>query len=355
MRHPRSICVVVTGSLFLSVVGCAGDSLPSSSVPPRPTSQIAQTSGEPTQPLSGGVQEPGTVPPPSGTAPPAAAREPAQGPQGEPQAGEVQERTVVPFRPPPPMIGAAPLPPCSVGPTQNLTKVGCAIQMKAKSLTTLVVVAPGLALTQPVSISIGYASPWGGNRITQTYVASTGNQFLYNDPAGDGKPRNMAVSITLSEPKPGGGVYNFPIQANVMLDPLYDVTITPLEFTLFSDCSVVGGGYDLSFGWASPDGASHNFSFHTSAGQHVTVGGFAWARAEVSASANLSLPGGLYFEANCFLPLGCFLHGVDQPPYPSLVPGTSRQVVSTLNDLHGQCSASGQYNITYQLRWYPYL
>jgi len=124
MRDQRSICVFVTGSLFLSVVGCAGDSLTSSSAPPRPTSQIAQTPREPAQPLPDGVREPGTVQPPPGTTPPAAASEPAQAPQGEPQAGEVRERAVVPFRPPPPMIGAAPLPPCSVGPTQNLTKVG---------------------------------------------------------------------------------------------------------------------------------------------------------------------------------------------------------------------------------------
>jgi hypothetical protein len=283
----------------------------------------------------------------------------AQAEQGkdQPPAGEIQERGVVPFRPSPPVIGVLPLPTCGVGPTEDLTKVGCAIQLKAKSLTTLIVVAPGLTLNQPVTISIGYVSNWGGNRITQTYVASTGNHFLYNDLAGDGKPRSLTVSITLSEPKPGGGVYNFPIQMNLMLDPLYDVTIAPLEFTLLSNCSLVGGN-DVGFAWNSPDGAYHSWDFHTSTGQHTTISLFAWARTEVSASVNLHMPYALNFQSKtlkCSVPGACFVHGVDPSPGPNLVPGVTGQVEYNLNDDNGQCNAYAQYKITYQLRWYPYL
>ena len=46
------------------------------------------------------------------------------------------------------------------GPTTNITEVANHIQAQAKSLTSFVTVAPGLALTQPVTISIAYLSLW---------------------------------------------------------------------------------------------------------------------------------------------------------------------------------------------------
>ena len=141
-------------------------------------------------------------------------------------------------------------------PPSNLTLVANAIELRDKSLTTLVTVAPGLALTQPVEISIGYFSPMKSARITQSYVAANGNRFLYNDLEGDGQPRLMRLDISLREPKPAVGFYTFAFSLQANLDPLYDVAISPLLFTLLTDCDWFGDS-EIKFHWYSPDDHEH--------------------------------------------------------------------------------------------------
>src|SRR5262247_3985315 len=93
MRHHRS-ALLVTG-LFLASLGvCAAESMLSTSEPPT-TSQVAQAQGQPAQPPSGAVQEPGSAQPSPGTTSPPTGGEPAP---GEPPVGEVQERAVLPGR-----------------------------------------------------------------------------------------------------------------------------------------------------------------------------------------------------------------------------------------------------------------
>jgi hypothetical protein len=246
-------------------------------------------------------------------------------------------------------------PPGIVGPTQNMTNVAQAIITRAKSLTTLVAVAPGVPVTQPITISILYLSPAGSERITQTYVPSTGNRFLYNDLEGDGKPRQMNMHITLTEPRAEGGVHTFTWSSSLVLDPLYDVKIGSLEFTLFVDCDLIGRS-EITLLWNSPDRETHHVEFLTKAGDHIPIDGFAWSREEVSASENLLVPHVYSFYEHDFfdfLPFG-FSHGEGHGLVP-LVPGTTRQVVETLTERDEQCDASIQYTIAYELRFYPYL
>jgi len=227
MRHYRSLLVLVTGSLILGLAGCAADSRTSSSAPPS-TAQIAQA--EQGKDLPGATQEPRTVQPLPGTelaTPPAAASEPAQTPQGEPLAGEIQERGVIaPSRPmaPPSRITQPGL--RYVGPTDNITKVANAITTFTKGLTSLVRVAPSLALTQPVTMSIGFYSRCSGNRVTQVYQIGNNSPLNFFDQAAecDGKPREMDIDTELTEPKPGGGVYSYALPVSkVILDPLYEI------------------------------------------------------------------------------------------------------------------------------------
>jgi hypothetical protein len=251
----------------------------------------------------------------------------------------------------PPPAGNAP-PPGRVGPTDNITKVANAIQVLAKSLTTLVVVMPGLALTQPVTISIGYYSPAGNKRITQPYVAS-GNRFLYSDPEGDGKPRQMRMDMTFSENKPGGGIHSYTVPSNLILDPLYDVTIGSLEFWPISACDVVGD-YKIQFGWVSPDHQDHRFNFNSSYGQHTTIPAFAWSRTEVSASAKFDMPEMRFYEDDVIFTGDVFSFAQGSLySLPSLLPGTTRQVVTTLTEKDNDCKASTRYNITYKLNLDP--
>jgi hypothetical protein len=183
-----------------------------------------------------------------------------------------------------------------VGPTENITKVANALTVRAKSLTTLVKVLPGLALTKPVTITVNYSSPAGQNRITQTYDTKFGNRILYNDPPGNRYPRQLTMNITLTEDNPGGQLftYSYP-QGKLTLDPLFDVWITPLRFTMTSKCDRFGSS-EIQFMWNSPEAKYRTKNFSTKKGNLVTIGEFAWSRQEVSASAKLFWPTWAFIE-----------------------------------------------------------
>ena len=242
------------------------------------------------------------------------------------------------------------------GPTTNITEVANHIQAQAKSLTSFVTVAPGLALTQPVTISIAYLSLWpaGNERKTQIYVPSSGNSFLYNDLEGDGKPRKVHLDITLSEPKPGGGIYSFNVPADLALDPLYDVSISPLIFTLIMGCSNVGANH-IDLNWYGPDysgeGKYKTVPFAAKQGEIFNIQEFDWARSEVSAAANLHKVAVWYEETGIHTGFGPF----PGPPRENLVPGKTQRsnqgLMSSLGSTQ-DCQATLDYTVTYQLRAY---
>ena len=327
MRHPLSLMFVVICTL-LGAAGCAGDSMKFSQpvAEDRSTSALAQTEGV----------------------------------QGEPPSGEIQERAVPLPRPGPSGSGQFAPPPLYVGPTQNITKVANALQVKARSLTTQVTVAPGLALTQAVTISIAYISPVPGapERLTQTYVA-TGNRFVWNDPEGNGQPRPVHLDITLTELKPGGGQYSYNVPGNLTLDPLYDVAVSPLNFQLIYGCAFAGSNI-IKLRWYPPDQARfYETDFNAVNGERFSLNEFAWARSEVSAAANFRKVSVWYdqfqqADALSFGPPG-FAEFAPARPNVNLVPGTtytsSPGLVKALNN--DECSAILHYIVTYTLRSYP--
>ena len=241
-----------------------------------------------------------------------------------------------------------------LGPTPDITAVANAIQVQAKSLNSLVTVAPGLALTKPVKISIAYLTPWptGNDRRTQTYVPSSGNSFLYSDLEADGKARKIHMDITLSEPKPGGGVYSYNVPVDLTLDPLYDVTISPLVFQLVVGCSNVGAN-QIDLHWWAPDNFENYQTVHfaTKEGERFSIREFSWARLEVSATDNLHKVAVWYNETG--------IHGGFGPilglPKENLVPGKTQKSFPGLVNSSGStqdCQATLDYTVTYQLRAY---
>jgi hypothetical protein len=283
----------------------------------------------------------------------------------QPETGKVQERGFAPRVAPGGLRGiAAPHQLQMVGPTPNLTAVANGFELRHKSLTTLILVAPNLPVTQPVEISIGYYSPAGTQRITQSYVRGTGNRFLYNDPAGDGKPRQMRVDISLMERNPAGQPYTFAFSKQVNLDPLYDVAIGPLHFSLISNCDAVGNN-EILFAWTSPDDKNHKFEFicgRAGSKCFVPIAPFAWASAEVSWSHKLIRPSFRFWDKDhpvvetlweCHRP-GCGFEAPITPPI-NLLPGKTQTVKGNLKARNDSCEAYYEYQITYTLRWYPYL
>ena len=275
MRHCLLASVFVTGSLLMGPTVWATDSTKSAPEVPAPSS-IAQTEEIKDQPPNEEIQEravprfvPGgrlTTPIPGGT------------PPTSPKVMSPVTPLTIPPRP------------AYVGPTQDITAVANAMIWNHKSLTTLITIKPGLALTHPVTISIAYLSSAGGSeRLTQTYMPSSGNSFLRNDPVGDGKPRRVHLDITLSEPNPAGGVYNYNVPVDLDLDPLYDITFGPLEFTLLNDCATLGDTH-IKLGWKNPNRQLGEMDFTTSGGRMTVVPGFAWSAAEASLNKPLYQP-----------------------------------------------------------------
>jgi hypothetical protein len=243
-------------------------------------------------------------------------------------------------------------------PTASLTLIANSIRLRHKSLTTLVTIPPNLPVPQPVEISIGYYSPAGNQRITQSYVRSTGNRFLYNDREGDGKSRRLRMDITLSEPKPGGGVTSFALPWKVDLDPLYDVRIGPFAFDLISKCDAVGKS-EIIFTWYTPDRKYNKQKFSMRAGTRTTIGGFAWSGSEVSWSHKLFREQAHFYDDDnlvtellweCFP--GCTFNpiGLNQD---HLLTGKSMLVKGNLKARNDDCQAYYEYQMTKTLRWYP--
>jgi hypothetical protein len=241
-----------------------------------------------------------------------------------------------------------------VGPTDNISSVANHIDVQAKSLNTLVTIAPGLALTKPVTISIAYISPYppGNDRRTETYNANKGNSFLYGDLEGDGKSRKIHMDITLSEPKAGGGVVSYNIPLDFVLDPLYDVEISSLVFTLIQGCSTVGST-GITLYWYPPDlWKQQKVHFSSKERETFNIREFGWSRKEVSATADLRKVVVWYDEDYIggprFTPGGAV-----EPSENNLVPGkTHRSNVGLIKSIDDECSATLDYSETYQLRAY---
>lgn len=252
-------------------------------------------------------------------------------------------------------------------PTANLTKIANAIEIKAKSLTTMVSVPPGLAVTQPVEISVGFYSSASANRVTQNYSPYIGNRLMSYDVEGDGNARTMRVDITLSEPKPGGGRHTFAVFKTVTLDPLYSVAIGPLSFYLLSACDGIGKN-EIYLQWGWPDGKGSETSFSVGSTQTKVINKFFWSKAELNRSKPLRLPS-LRFREDDNLAVEVYkgytdCKGIwDQPCANAWVPtsagplvlGKSRTVRGTMTELQKQCTALYQYQVQSALVAYPYL
>src|SRR6266851_1639624 len=226
-------------------------------------------------------------------------------------------------------------------PTMDLAAVAQLMRYDYRSLSIIVTALPGLLLTRPpVTISIGYF-PSGvvgygrycQQRVTQTYEIATGNTFLCALPEGDGQSRRVRLDITLSQPNPAGGVYNYNVPVDIPLDPLYDVTISPLAFQLIRGCSTIGAN-QINLNWWAPDKPENQpyqtVHFATKERERFSIREFSWARSEVSAAANFH-PVLVWYEETGFHP------GFSPLPISGgqFCPGQDLQVLSRVSEFAG--------------------
>jgi hypothetical protein len=247
-----------------------------------------------------------------------------------------------------------------VGPTPDITAVANAFSLQAKSLTTLIAFKTGVTTTKPVAITVDYSSPAAQYRVgPQAYDACNGNRYLYNDPISGpvgtagysvwGLPRQIAITITLTEANTAGQPYAYSIPLKINLEPLFDVSVTPMNFTLDNDCAWIGDS-NLYFYWTSPDGKYHDKKFSTSKGKLVTINEFAWSLQEASASGNVYWPQWAFHDTDFHLS-GAWVGGLPQPT-KKLLPMGSGWVGRTVESLPAECSADIGFNMNIQLHIY---
>ncbi|HEY7532013.1 MAG TPA: hypothetical protein VH681_04415 [Nitrospiraceae bacterium] len=205
------------------------------------------------------------------------------------EAGDVQERGVLPglVKPGPTLQIPAPTP--------SLTAIRNAIKVTSKSISVNLRIPPNLAVTVPVEVEVFYSSPFQSRILKRTYSPATGLTLSYREAEGNGEPRKMKIAITVRELVPNGQVTGF--NKEFMLTPLYDVFVTDLRFVMALRCDSVGKS-DISFRWYSPDRQRHEQKFKLGEGEAKGITQFSWTRKEISTRANLVEPRVLFVESD---------------------------------------------------------
>jgi hypothetical protein len=235
--------------------------------------------------------------------------------------------------------------------TENMNRLANAMRHTHKSVSSIVTVPAGLNLTNPIEISIGY----GGPRITQSYVNHNGNRFLHNFYSG--APRWEYLDVTLRETVPNGEgqppsypTYSF--RWEIYLEPLYNISISPLTVNLLNSCDTVGSS-ELLIKWSDSKGGYHSLEPSMSSGDRRTLQLFSEHHTEVSQRRDLRVPSIVIYE----LDPGYHF----QPPHgrseERLLPGETRTVEwdGAVNNSAGgsyQCSVNYHYTIRYGLQYY---
>lgn len=234
------------------------------------------------------------------------------------EATDIQERGVLPGLPAP---GATLQ---IIAPTPSLTAIRNAIRVTSKSVSVNLRIPPNLPVTVPVEVSVAYISPARTQRLTKTYSPTTGLTLLYREAEGDGKPRSMRLDITVRELVPNGK--SFSVSKQLTITPLYQTSISPLRFYMFTQCDTVGKN-DITVRWLWPDGQMHEQKFDLGFGETKMVNLFSWGRREFSTEANLVEPTVQFFERDFgtyYTPIGTL--------GTALVPGPTKEFSFVLND-----------------------
>lgn len=242
--------------------------------------------------------------------------------------------------------------PNNKAPTANLSAIAYSLVLKAKSLTTTLVVPPNLGVTQTVEISVGYISPSGARESLKQNYSSAGNIFQWSDAEGNGRPRNVTLYVTMIERFANGQFSYFAFPWQIDIEPLYDVAIGPLAFKLLSDCDRFGKS-DIKLVMIRPDNGRSVASFKMGKGGSRSFRDFEWSSSEVSGGDTLALPNAFFGEDDTFYK---FNTNYTPPSIGSLIPGKSKTVNMTAKaQAGGNCSAQVNYNMSYALRQYGYL
>jgi hypothetical protein len=230
-------------------------------------------------------------------------------------------------------------------PTANLEKLRQNMRVASNSINGSLHFDAGLiSSTARVTITATFGS---NSPKTQTYSAAYGNHFLQTFGVGDGQARNELIAITMVEQVNSKSSVSYSTSRSITIRPLYDVAISPLRFTLLSDCDWVGDS-EIRF-FFSHSGAWGTLDFSMSKNQTHTVNTYfnqSWSG--VGVSNDLRVPLVSFWEDD---PGGATLGGSSPQPLSDerILPGYTRSYDWVQGESGGQCSARIQYSISVTL------
>jgi hypothetical protein len=220
-------------------------------------------------------------------------------------------------------------------PTPGLNALFRGITVRARSVSAVVHAPAGLAVTNTTEISVLF----GDRRVSQNYDRKAGTTVAFNYPVGDGKQRNEVLTINLTEQVPGGAV---PYHWNrlAVIEPLFEVTISDLTFTLLNDCDPIGDSEpDVGIG---DDRGVVEVQLSMSANEVRHLHQLSRHVAVAKVSDGLIVPRLSFTEED----LGGFRGSPTQPIGPALLPGVSRQVrFEEADQFDPFCNARFDYRI----------
>jgi hypothetical protein len=199
--------------------------------------------------------------------------------------------------------------------TPGLTALFKGITVKARSVSAVVTAPPGLPVTNTTEISVLF----GNRRVSKNYDRANGTTIAFNYPVGDGKRHNEVITVNLTEQAPGGAV---PYHWNrlVVIEPLFEVTVSDLAFTLINDCDPVGDS-EIVLNFADDRGV-FDVELDMSASETRRIHKFSRHLPAAKVSDGLVVPQLSFFEDD----LGGFHSQSDKPTTPALLPGSTRHL-----------------------------
>jgi hypothetical protein len=232
----------------------------------------------------------------------------------------------------------APAGPFTDAPTVNLFRIASHLVLRHKSVSALVSVTPGLGITNAVEISALFST----QRVTQNYSADFGNRLTAELGPVDGRTRQVKVEVTLREYAPTGPI-TYVVTWVIDVEPLFDLTISPLSFKALGSCDPVGVA-DPVIMWSDPEGDSHHVVFH--ANSALITDGFAGTWREVGVSSGLTKPTVGWYENDN--PFGASFF--PSPSGPPVLPGKSDHIRLVLSA--DDCDGQFDFDITLTARHY---
>jgi hypothetical protein len=230
-------------------------------------------------------------------------------------------------------------------PTPELGALSNNLRAASKGVSAAIHLDAGLAPGATVAIRVD----WGNVATTSGYYNNTyGSRFAFNFPPNDGSQRWEVINVTMTETK-NGQTSTYRVGRSVPIKAIWDVTLSPLGFTLLDDCDWVGDSeIDLYF---SHSAAYGTVSFDLSKGQSHSVSEFAKTWNEVGVSADLRVPVVRFSESD---PTGATLGGgpTQELSDERILPGTSHQTSFVLNEATGQCRAQIDYFTSIKVHTY---